>query len=112
MPADRADLPGRIAFESHRLAFGPLVGHHAEAVTAQEEEVRQRPKRQKVHHANKNLVPGKDQFKCPRCFFLNLYADRACNKLTCGACDTAFCIACGKPASASCRCISAAWART
>ena len=83
---------------------------HAEAVASQQ---RKRPKRQhtKIHEENRDRESGDGLYKCPKCFFMNLYVDRACNKLECGSCHINFCIVCFKPASQSCRCIVAAWAR-
>ena len=80
-------------------------------------EQQQRSKRQKTY--DPNLPLGEHQYRCPRCHFRNFYPPetRACNKLTCGegtgghGCGLKFCVVCNKPASASCRCISAAWAR-
>ena len=84
---------------------------HAEAVAKQEAaEEQRRSKRRKVYEENRDKACGQDQYKCPQCFFINLYEDKACNKLTCGSCNTKFCIVCGKPATASCACIVAAWA--
>ena len=85
---------------------------HAEAVAEQEAaEEQRRSKRRKVYEENRDKACGEDQYKCPQCFFINLYEDKACNKLMCGGCHAKFCIVCGKPATASCACIVAAWAR-
>ena len=84
---------------------------HAASVAAQQEQEAQRSKRRKVFHENKDKVFEDPIFKCPSCYFLNLYEDKMCNKLECGNCKTKICIKCGKLASASCRCIVAAWAR-
>lgn len=91
-----------------------LLEQHAAAVRQQEEQ--HRSKRLKTYHENKDKVfSDADLFKCPRCYFPTYYPSdsRACNKLQCGnsTCRTSFCIQCGKPATASCRCIAAPWAR-
>ena len=86
-----------------------LLQGHADTAMQQEQ---QRPKRFKMYedkeYADSNL------FKCPRCYYPNYYPsdNRACNKLPCENCHLKFCIVCSKPESASCRCISAAWARS
>ena len=87
-----------------------LLRRHQEAAALQDR--RQRSKRIEIYDKNK-AVRTPDTFVCPTCFWHNYYPKdaRACNKLACEKCHTKFCIACGKPASASCRCISAAWAR-
>ena len=40
-----------------------------------------------------------DMYKCPRCYFHNLYLKDKCNKLTCGNCDKPFCMMCFLPSS-------------
>ena len=83
---------------------------HAEAAAMQQEqEERRQSKRRKIYEENRDKACGQDQYKCPQ--FMNLYEDKACNRLTCGGCKSMFCIVCGKPATASCACIVAAWAR-
>ena len=91
-----------------------LLEQHAAAVRQQEEH--HRSKRLKTYHENKDKeFSDADLFKCPRCYYPTYYPSdsRACNKLQCGnsTCRTSFCIQCGKPATASCRCIAASWAR-
>ena len=84
----------------------------------EEEEEERRSKRRKVHDKRQSeakCAASRDFFMCPTCYYPCYYPEdeRACNKLRCGevTCKTEFCIVCGKPKSASCRCISAAWAR-
>ena len=93
---------------------------HAEAVAVQQEheQERRRSKRLRVYdkrESQRKCAEYRDLFMCSTCYFPSYYPRgiRACNKLTCGnpTCGINFCIICGKPASASCRCISAAWAR-
>ena len=78
---------------------------HAEAVAQQAK--RQRPNRLEVF--DKDLPCREDEYKCPRCFYRNCYPRDACNKLACAKCGQSFCVQCGKPASASCRCIMSGW---
>ena len=78
---------------------------HAEAVAQQAK--RQRPNRFEVF--DKDLPCREDEYKCPRCFYRNCYPRDACNKLACAKCGQNFCVQCGKPASASCRCILSGW---
>jgi len=80
---------------------------HMEAAQSQQET--QRAKRVKVY--DQHAPCHEDEYKCPQCFFRNFYLRDACNKLSCGNCGTSFCVKCGKPATASCRCIAAGWAR-
>jgi hypothetical protein len=87
---------------------------HAEVAAKQEAE--RRSKRIKLYNrkeSRKRCDGNPDLFMCPRCYYPNYYPvdEHTCNKLPCGMCSTIFCIACGKKASASCRCISAAWTR-
>ena len=86
-----------------------LLRRHQEAAALQER--RQRSARTQIF--DKKPIRTPDTFECPRCNWHNYYPKdaRACNKLACEKCHTKFCIVCGKAASASCRCISAAWAR-
>ena len=97
-----------------------LEQEHAEAVAMQQaqEQEQRRSKRLKVfdkRESQRKCDANPDLFMCPQCHYPNYYPsdERACNKLECGnqTCRTKFCIVCGKPASASCQCISAGWAR-
>ena len=77
-----------------------------------QQEQERRAKRIKVFDPEKECGP--DVFKCPRCHKPHLYSKeggRSCNKLACDNCSMNFCIKCGQPASISCMCIMAAWAR-
>ena len=96
-----------------------LDREHAEAVAMQQaqEQERRRSKRVKVfdkRESQRKCAKNPNLFMCPKCYYPSYYPhdERACNKLRCGnsTCDMRFCIVCGKPASASCKCISAAWA--
>jgi hypothetical protein len=88
------------------------------AVASQQELQQRRSKRLKMYDqrvSQSKCATSRDFFMCPRCYYPCYYPqdERACNKLRCGN-DTrgiSFCIMCSKPASASCLCISAAWAR-
>ena len=103
-PAEVAVLRRAQAEESAALLEGNAV-----AAEQQGKEQQQRAKRVQIFEDRPITTP--DTFKCPRCFYHNYYHTRACNKLDCGNCHTKFCIVCGRPAAASCRCIAAAWAR-
>ena len=92
-----------------------LLERQAEASQHQQEEQSRRSTQTQIYQENKNKKFADPVFKCPRCYYRNYYPSeqRSCNKLECGntACAIKFCIACGKQATASCRCISAPWAR-
>ena len=113
-PSDVGEMSGSEA-EAMRQAQAQeqaaLLRRHQEAAALQER--RQRSTRIQIF--DKKPIRTPDTFACPRCNceLHNYYPNdaRACNKLACEKCHTKFCIVCNKPASASCRCISAAWAR-
>jgi hypothetical protein len=93
-------------------------GYEDDAVAAQQDHEQRRSKRLKMHNKRESQLKcaaNGDLFMCPTCYYPSYYPrdERACNKLHCGnrTCGISFCIMCGKPASASCKCIAAAWAR-
>ena len=81
-------------------------------IDAAVQQAQQSSKRRRYQLFDKDSPCRADEYKCPRCFYRNAYQRDACNKLACGNCAQPFCVECGKPASSSCACISAAWYRT
>ena len=100
---EKAELDSAKAREERAARFKAQMDKEAAEQRAQA----QRSKRFEIF--DKNMPCREDEYKCPRCFYRNCYPRDACNKLACAKCGQSFCVQCGKPASASCRCIVSGW---